>query len=50
MRLRVLLTKHELGIGMSQAAAATAPELMWPAVADRYRHLAARLISARVAA
>jgi glycosyltransferase involved in cell wall biosynthesis len=48
--LRTLLTRHELGVGMSQAAAASAPDLMWPAVADRYRDLAARLISARLAA
>ena len=48
--LRVLLTEHELGVGMSKAAAAAAPELVWPAVAERYRLLAAELISARVAA
>ncbi len=48
--LRILLTRHELGVDMSHAAAVTAPELMWPAVADRYRLLATELISARVAA
>jgi polysaccharide biosynthesis protein PslF len=48
--LRTVLTRRDLGIGMSHAAAASAPELMWPAVADRYRDLAAQLISARLAA
>jgi glycosyltransferase involved in cell wall biosynthesis len=48
--LRTLLTHRELTTGMTKAAVATAPELLWPAVAQRYRALAADLISARVAA
>jgi hypothetical protein len=35
---------------MTTAAMATAPELLWPAVAAQYRDLAERLIRARVAA
>jgi hypothetical protein len=35
---------------MTAAAAATAPQLLWPVVADQYRELAGRLIAARVAA
>ncbi len=48
--LRTLLTHRELAAGMTRAAVATAPELLWPAVAERYRRLAARLINARLAA
>lgn len=48
--LRTLLTHRELAAGMTRAAAATAPELLWPAIAQRYRTLAADLISDRVAA
>jgi hypothetical protein len=35
---------------MTAAATATAPQVLWPAIADRYRELAGRLISASVAA
>jgi hypothetical protein len=35
---------------MTRAAAATAPDLLWPAVAGRYRELAERLLLARLAA
>jgi hypothetical protein len=35
---------------MAIAAAVTAPELLWPAVAGQYRDLAGRLITAGVAA
>jgi glycosyltransferase involved in cell wall biosynthesis len=48
--LRTLLTRRAVAAGMTKAAGATAPELLWPAVAERYRHLAERLIRARVAA
>jgi polysaccharide biosynthesis protein PslF len=48
--LRTLLTRRDLLAGITKAAVATAPELLWPAVAKRYHDLAARLISARVAA
>lgn len=48
--LRTLLTHREVAAGMTRAAGATAPELLWPAVAERYRDLAAHLIRARVAA
>ena len=48
--LRTMLTRRDLLAGMSRAAGATAPEVLWPAVAERYRALAARLIEARIAA
>jgi len=48
--LRTLLTHREMTTGMAKAAVASAPGLLWPAVAQRYRELAAHLISARVAA
>jgi glycosyltransferase involved in cell wall biosynthesis len=48
--LRTLLTRHTLAAGMTKAAGATARDLLWPAVAQRYRHLAEHLIRARVAA
>jgi len=48
--LRTLLTHRDIAAGMTKAAGATAPELLWPAVAGRYRDLAERLIRARVAA
>jgi len=48
--LRTLLTRRDIAAGMTKAAGATAPELLWPAVAGRYRDLAERLIRARVAA
>jgi hypothetical protein len=35
---------------MAATAAATAPRLLWPAIADQYRDLAGQLITARVAA
>jgi hypothetical protein len=35
---------------MAAAAAATAPQLLWPVIADQYRELAGRLIMASVAA
>jgi glycosyltransferase involved in cell wall biosynthesis len=44
--LRRVLTRADLAAGMTRAAAATAPALLWPAVAERYRELASRLVSA----
>jgi len=48
--LRDLITHREMTAGMTKVAVASAPELMWPAVAGRYRQLADGLIRARVAA
>lgn len=48
--LRTLLGRRDLAVDMARAAVASAPELLWPAVAERYRELADRLITARVAA
>jgi glycosyltransferase involved in cell wall biosynthesis len=48
--LRTLLGRRDLAEDMARAAVASAPELLWPAVAERYRELADRLITARVAA
>lgn len=46
--LRQVLTRRDLAAGMTRAAAATAPALLWPAVAERYRELVSRLIAARL--
>ena len=43
--LRTVLTSRTVAASMSQAATAAAPQLRWSAVADQYRHLAARLIA-----
>jgi polysaccharide biosynthesis protein PslF len=48
--LRTLLTDRELVAGMTKAAGATASDLLWSAVAERYLELADHLISTRVAA
>lgn len=48
--LRTLLTSRDVAAGMSRAASAAAPGLLWPAVAERYRDLVGPLIRARVAA
>jgi glycosyltransferase involved in cell wall biosynthesis len=48
--LRTLITQGELAARMAHAAAAKAPRLLWPAVAEQYRALAAKLIEAGVAA
>jgi polysaccharide biosynthesis protein PslF len=48
--LRALLSRDDLRAGMTRAAGASAPRLRWPAVAQLYRQLAARLISDRVVA
>jgi glycosyltransferase involved in cell wall biosynthesis len=48
--LRTVLTQRGRAAQMGKAAAATAPDLLWPAVAERYRELAEGLINAQVAA
>jgi glycosyltransferase involved in cell wall biosynthesis len=48
--LRSVLTSGEVLAAMAGTAAATAPGLLWPAVAGQYRELAARLIRTSVAA
>ena len=48
--LRTLITHGELAARMAKASAANAPRLLWPAVAERYRALAAKLIEAGIAA
>jgi polysaccharide biosynthesis protein PslF len=48
--LRSVITRGDVLARMAAAAAATAPQLLWPAIADQYRELAGRLISASVPA
>jgi polysaccharide biosynthesis protein PslF len=48
--IRSLVTRRDMMTRMAAAAAATAPQLLWPAIADQYRDLAGELITARVAA
>ncbi|MDT4928808.1 MAG: polysaccharide biosynthesis protein PslF [Pseudonocardiales bacterium] len=48
--LRTLITRGDLAATMAIAAAAEAPQLRWPAVAEQYRALASLLIVATVAA
>jgi polysaccharide biosynthesis protein PslF len=48
--LRSVITRGDVMTGMTSAAAATAPQLLWPAIAGQYRELAARLITSSVAA
>jgi polysaccharide biosynthesis protein PslF len=48
--LRTLLTHRKVAAGMTRAAAATVPGVLWPAVAGRYLELAEELVAARVAA
>lgn len=48
--LRSLLTHGDVAARMARVAAATAPALLWPAVASQYRALAAELITAGIAA
>lgn len=48
--LRSMITRGDMMETMAAAAAAAAPRLRWPAVADQYRRLAGRLITASVAA
>jgi polysaccharide biosynthesis protein PslF len=48
--LRSVITRGDVLSRMAAAAAATAPRLLWPAIADQYRELADRLISVSVPA
>jgi polysaccharide biosynthesis protein PslF len=48
--LRSVITRGDVMATMASAAAATAPQLLWPAVAGQYRELVGRLIAASVAA
>lgn len=48
--LRSLLTRRDVMTRMAASASATAPGLLWPAIAGQYRELAGRLITAGVAA
>jgi glycosyltransferase involved in cell wall biosynthesis len=48
--LRSVITRRDVMSRMAAAAAATAPRLLWPAIADQYRELAGRLISVSVPA
>ena len=48
--LRSVFTRGDMMTRMAAAAAATAPQLLWPVIADQYRELAARLIMPSVAA
>ena len=48
--LRSVITHGDVKTKMAAAAAATAPQVLWPAIADQYRELAGRLIMASVAA
>jgi glycosyltransferase involved in cell wall biosynthesis len=46
--LRSLVTRRDVMTRMTIAASATAPRLLWPAIANQYRDLAGRLITAAV--
>jgi polysaccharide biosynthesis protein PslF len=48
--LRSVITRGDVLAAMAATATATAPQLLWPAIAEQYRELAGRLISARVPA
>jgi glycosyltransferase involved in cell wall biosynthesis len=48
--LRSVIMRRDVMTRMAAAAAATAPQLLWPVIADQYRELAGRLIMASVAA
>jgi polysaccharide biosynthesis protein PslF len=48
--LRSVITRRDVMTAMAAAASATAPQMLWPVIADQYRELAGRLIMARVAA
>ena len=48
--LRSVITRGDVMTRMAAAATATAPQLLWPVIADQYRELADRLITASVAA
>jgi polysaccharide biosynthesis protein PslF len=48
--LRSLITRRDVITKMAATATATAPQLLWPAIADQYRELSGRLIAASLAA
>jgi polysaccharide biosynthesis protein PslF len=48
--LRSVMTRRDMMTRMAATATATAPQLLWPTIADHYRALAVRLIARRVAA
>jgi glycosyltransferase involved in cell wall biosynthesis len=48
--LRRVLTEPELAARMGAQAAALAPQLLWPAVAERYRNLAGALLDQQASA
>jgi glycosyltransferase involved in cell wall biosynthesis len=48
--LRSVITRGDVMTRMTAAAAATAPQLLWPVIAEQYRELAGRLMIASVAA
>jgi glycosyltransferase involved in cell wall biosynthesis len=48
--LRSVITRRDVMTRMAAVATATAPQLLWPVIADQYRDLADRLIMASVAA
>jgi glycosyltransferase involved in cell wall biosynthesis len=48
--LRSVITRGDVMTRMAAAATQTAPRLLWPVIADQYRELADRLITASVAA
>jgi glycosyltransferase involved in cell wall biosynthesis len=48
--LRSVIVRGDVMRRITDAAAATAPQLLWPVIADQYRELAGRLITASVAA
>jgi glycosyltransferase involved in cell wall biosynthesis len=48
--LRSVITRGDVLTKITAAAAATAPRLLWPVIADQYRELTGRLITTSVAA
>ncbi|HSZ38552.1 MAG TPA: glycosyltransferase [Trebonia sp.] len=48
--LRSLVTRRDVMTRMAATASATAPRLLWPAIAEQYRELIGRLITDRMAA
>jgi polysaccharide biosynthesis protein PslF len=48
--LRSVITRGEVMARMAAASTKTAPQLLWPVIADQYRELAGRLITASMAA
>ncbi|HEX6930515.1 MAG TPA: glycosyltransferase [Streptosporangiaceae bacterium] len=48
--LRSVISRGDVMTRMTAAAAAAAPRLLWPVIADQYREVAHRLITASVAA